>query len=591
MLYEKGGGTMVTLSNMNKKIDSIRLINIQSYKDETVKFNKGINRIKAGNDNGKSVLKKSLELVCGGKHSTPSEISSMLRNHTTQGFIMLRLTDGFEIIACLGKTTGYIVRTPEGEETMFPLRPHPKEVRDITQMLITEDFCLNIRSADEPLALVHTPERLNNEILTAGFENPKIEQYLVNIIESIKEIDSNRNSISLIRGERLTQLHRLPDENLTQLRLEKLKVDKLLNDVETYINIAPSVKGLRTLLQSKQEIEYKKSALNLDTGKMIDLYNHNIQLKSKLGEMLKQINLKSDYNRLKLFNNISTLSVNLTYRKEIINHIDKQKEVKDLVRKYENISKQLNNIKQIRSLMKSKESIENKVNVNNNVKKYITKYKQNYNTIQKIKQISSELCKLNEGIYRQDTIKSLIKSVEKPIETYHKQYETYLKINNTKTYSEYLYENHTQKQTKVEQYLKRLYRKYECNLSTLSEIKNQQSIISELHKTYEYKKLNRLKIDMVEIYTILNCVKKFRSTLTAIETYDEKIVPINEGEIQYKTDTLWKISKIYERLKTLRQDITYVELNKKEINDINMKLAKYDICPFCNSQINKHDNE
>ena len=372
------------VKNQHKKIKALQLVNIQSYVNEVFEFGEGINRILAGNDEGKSVIQKALNLVCGGLFTTHDELKSILRDHTTQGYIILKMWDDTIITAAIGDETCYML-TIDGVTVKYPLTPYPEEVNKAVGSLAFSDFCLNIRTMDEGLALVDTSDRLTNDILSAGFEDPRIDTYFNNIHQSLNDLADFQKEITWLRYEKSNQLGRLQTaDKLIEVAKEEKRVSDLIeksiktnemygalsglkNSFNIYKDLAkvyyPLTPTLGTkinnyfkiteLCSSIQSLSDIKHTLRFETSRAFLSYMKTLKGVVEIFEEIKKGYVPVKKGVLSDIENTQKMMSTISYMKQSKEIIAKQQELKSLeFSVIKEVEKDLNTLKFVKDLDK-----------------------------------------------------------------------------------------------------------------------------------------------------------------------------------------------------------------------------------------------
>ncbi len=295
------------VKNQHKKIKALQLVNIQSYVNEVFEFDEGINRILAGNDEGKSVLQKALNIVCGGLYTTHDELKSILRDHTSQGYIILKMWDNTIVTAAIGDETCFML-TIDGITVKYPLTPYPEEINKAVGSLAFSNFCLNVRTMDDGLALVDTPDRLTNDILSAGFEDPRIDTYFTNIHQSLNDLSDFQKEITWLRYEKSNQLGRLQTKDkLVELVKEEKRISDLIDKTTKTNEMDEVLTNLRESFSVYKDLARVYYPLTPTLGSKISNYYKIIELYSSIQTL----------HRIKHMLRFETSQVFLTYLKTL----------------------------------------------------------------------------------------------------------------------------------------------------------------------------------------------------------------------------------------------------------------------------------
>lgn len=250
-------------------IKQLRIQNFQSHEKSELEFSDGVNIIVGQSDSGKSAIIRSLRWACWNKPSGNSFCSTWGRETSVE-----LTTEEGSIIRSKGKKDKYVLRRPNGGETLFEAfgTNVPDEI--ITLLSLDE---INLQyQLDSPFLLSLTPGQVAQHFNSIA-KLDQIDRGLFNINKAIRELESQSKY------------------KQTDLKSKEIELDKYkhLEKFETEIEVLEQMQNqLRSFQSSKQILDLK-----IYDYKQADLFitQHKVLLadENKVDDLLTLIEKKN----------------------------------------------------------------------------------------------------------------------------------------------------------------------------------------------------------------------------------------------------------------------------------------------------------
>lgn len=178
---------------------SVRLVNIQSWKDTTVNFTTGLNVLKAPNQTGKSVLFKVLHFIMNPR--SVRNRRDLIRFSEPYARVFLTFSDGLL----------YIIQFTDNAIAYFEFqqgydKPRVVSTTGPTESLISHlgcalrgDILSNVIEMDEVKFLINSTSRENADLIDLVTVHPRLEELIQNLEENI--IPQNKKLLSDVTME------------------------------------------------------------------------------------------------------------------------------------------------------------------------------------------------------------------------------------------------------------------------------------------------------------------------------------------------------------------------------------------------------
>lgn len=173
---------------------SVRLVNIQSWKDTTVNFTTGLNILKAPNQTGKSVLFKVLHFIMNPR--SVKNRRDLIRFSEPYARVFLTFSDGLLYIVQFTDTAIAYYEFQQGYD-----KPKVVSTTGPTESLITHlgcalrgDILSNVIEMDEVKFLINSTSRENADLIDLVTVYPPLEELIQNLEENI--IPQNKKLLS-----------------------------------------------------------------------------------------------------------------------------------------------------------------------------------------------------------------------------------------------------------------------------------------------------------------------------------------------------------------------------------------------------------
>lgn len=284
--------------SLGRKIRRITLINIQGVERIVYEFEEsGVTRIHAPSETGKSILTKAMQFFVLGQVRYKDIRESLLRDNTNQSMISIKMYNNREVAFIYKDNTPlYILINEEGKKTIYQSEIPPKEILDELGYYVDkeEDICLNIRE-DEPLALVHTSDRVNSAIFNCILENPEIESTIEKIENTLEVLKKSYNMNIFYQNVCKTTLNNLEHVEETEEELNS-KLKRIDYFKSLFTSLDTNNQSLKQINNHVFTLKTTKRA-GIDTDKIRELIELNkILLHPNLANILTSASLLKSKN-------------------------------------------------------------------------------------------------------------------------------------------------------------------------------------------------------------------------------------------------------------------------------------------------------
>lgn len=225
-------------------IESIRLVNCQSWEDNTIHLSPTkLNVIEAPNNVGKSVLIKILEVSVSPTFFKAKKRKKLIRWGAQEARAYYKFSDG-AVAAVVIQQTRVVYFFKESDEDKFVGSTEPPQrLIDELGIMINSDgsFIANIIDTDQNLLLVDSDSKSTYEFIDMLCNNASLDELHERVAVQKKWADDNISSVDARLGyfERQIQQVKYTDVEQLEQRLERISLVK--NSLYTMITAARSL--------------------------------------------------------------------------------------------------------------------------------------------------------------------------------------------------------------------------------------------------------------------------------------------------------------------------------------------------------------
>jgi len=275
-------------------IKTLHLKNFQSYKNQTIHFNEGLNLILGSSDSGKSALMRAISFVL---YNYPRN-NTLIHHGEDQTEVTVTFSDGLSVTRIKGRRNAYIAKKPDGKiiELDKVDKSVPEEIKTLLNNPPEDDFNGLISYADQfskmflvDLSPTDLPRSLSN---LTGVEI--LEQCAKSLMQSYKSIEKQLKNDEKELDKISNEFHAFD---------ELMEVERLCTQTQLKIDKQNSLfMQIEELLQFSFDINYDKYLHNLglinDCSEIVDLCLSKISIiENKINELnsLNLFNLMNEY--------------------------------------------------------------------------------------------------------------------------------------------------------------------------------------------------------------------------------------------------------------------------------------------------------
>lgn len=285
-------------------IKKLHLENFQSYKNETILFEPGLNLLLGTSDSGKSAILRAISFVF---HNFPRG-STLIHDGANETRVTIEFSDGVVVTRIKGERNAYLAKTKDGKNIAFDKidKSIPDEILALLNNPPVDEFNGMISYADQfaPMFLVDlSPSELPRSLSNlTGIE--VLEECAKQLMQNYKSIEkqiksSEKSYLDLINefhsydivDDCAIELDKCQEKYLRFEQLcqdyEKLKVFELLSDYHT---LTENLNILNSVLISCEKLETMLLDFDSKLKKFDKLNIFNIAIDSKNLPYLATIN-------------------------------------------------------------------------------------------------------------------------------------------------------------------------------------------------------------------------------------------------------------------------------------------------------------
>lgn len=220
-------------------IDTVRLINIQSFKDITYNLSNAINVFQAPNETGKSVLFKVFRVMCDANWYGRGERKSLIRRGCEYGAAQITLTPKdnvvYQITFGLYPTNQIYILTKDGNTIgEWDQDFMPKEIMRLLDWVYDKDtkILLNLCDQELDMPFVNSNEGFNFDVFRFIIKDAELEQARENLAKWVKELESCDDKVSASISNYKYAFSDVKFEDVDKLEMQIKEKEKLLKKEE-----------------------------------------------------------------------------------------------------------------------------------------------------------------------------------------------------------------------------------------------------------------------------------------------------------------------------------------------------------------------
>lgn len=329
-------------------IKAIRLINVQSFKDITLRFNTGVNVLEAPNETGKSIIFKVFRRMCDINWYGRREKKALIRRGCEKGLVTIVVDNGdgvaYNVQFVMFKTY-QTYKLLKGKELIGSWKQDtiPDEVKSVLGWYYDEDSMRLINLLDQELDMpfVNNNNRSNYEIMKFITHDIDLDTARYNINQWIDDLTRMESDIETkeIRAE--GELESLPKIDEFDI-LERIRIkEQSLNVSSVYANM---IKSLDNCCSVHKPIfnEIDSNLLDTSIDCSVKLYQIGktlqdvIMLKKPCMRTIDSIQVETLIELCKLYNNMRCSLININKFLSSKNNVEmKIKNVKEHIEDFE----------------------------------------------------------------------------------------------------------------------------------------------------------------------------------------------------------------------------------------------------------------
>lgn len=369
---------------MLKQIHSYRMVNCQSWVDETIELSSSLaNILIARSETGKSVLFKMIRQMCFHNFHGRKGRETLISYNKDYAKLFLFLKSGVEIEFTVFKTYQIYKMTKDGEVRTWKQNTLPEEIRVELGWFIDEEYqiIVNLIDLEMPTLFVDSSPIYNARLLRFVTAHPVLEKSIEYLKEKFQEsktlVEAEKTNLRVL--EHQNSLYKYRDVFNSKIHLERakgtLEVFKVLAELHRPLDALVKLEEPASLPSSTLEEDYKTFKTLTQVKEKLELISENIPELPRVDERnirsLKVLNEIKE--RLKFLNkDISDLP---EVNEDNINLIGNLHEMKNQLESLNDIeivnipdidlTKEIKQIKTLRNLsFKLKELITTQYNLN-----------------------------------------------------------------------------------------------------------------------------------------------------------------------------------------------------------------------------------
>jgi DNA repair protein SbcC/Rad50 len=311
-------------------IESVRIQNFQSYKDETVYFHPGHNLLVGTSDSGKSAILRAISFVL---YNYPRS-STLIHNGETEARVTVKFSDGTIVTRIKGARNAYLAQDKNGKKYSFDKidKQIPDEIEALLNNPPEDEFNGFISYADQfaPMFLVDLapsdlPRSLSN---LTGIS--MLEECAKQLMQAYKQHDKQIKIQEKDYVDLLNEYHSYDYIDECQNKLEKVnkslenynslcndlkdleKFDISSDDSQSLDNIEKILSDIDSTLSKFQRIDFLIN--NLNDLKLFDLISFNygdtdLSLISSIIDKINNVQIKIDIinNKIKSYQSVNEI--------------------------------------------------------------------------------------------------------------------------------------------------------------------------------------------------------------------------------------------------------------------------------------------
>lgn len=370
---------------MSIYLKSIRLVNIQSWKDNTINLSNGLNVICAPNNTGKSVIFKSLKIAINPNDYMKYDRLDIIRKGCSFGTIYYLFSDNsvYEITVNLKENLYYKIEDlTKSKEREYLGTSVPKDLIAKLGIITDGNIIANLIDMDQNMFLVNSDDNVNFGILKVLTVNDDLEKlkhslktkriqkakdnisrivadkaYIENLLSHFKYVDLNgkEENLNFFKGitASLDVLVPCHDdlENINNYQKDYHNEEELIDIVECLDNVYSQLSGTHQCKEYEDNTVPKLEVLELLNSSLTQsdyitkFEDYNINLKSVVDDLsVLDINL-TELNKVSIMKSIDNELVDVVSNSyELLEILNNAIDIGDLSKENEELEKSISEL-------------------------------------------------------------------------------------------------------------------------------------------------------------------------------------------------------------------------------------------------------
>lgn len=213
-------------------IKSMHLVNIQSWKDETIEFAEDlVNVVSARSERGKTVLFKVFYQMVFPTYYKFGSRNDLIRRGCSFGEVTLKLSNFTEILFhCEHKEQWFKMKRPcDSDWVVYYQSNCPQEIINELGLIVDYElkYILNIYIKDNQYPFINTTKTWNAVLFNQVFKNEKLDCTIERLSSDLKELNELEKRVKLSLDFKMNENNSLQYKDIDAIIASKDDIDKI----------------------------------------------------------------------------------------------------------------------------------------------------------------------------------------------------------------------------------------------------------------------------------------------------------------------------------------------------------------------------